>query len=416
MRTITTNQAWQNIFDRYKILQEIAQNKYFDISADQIKDVDGKEARLMTKIDFREHLPEIMKNEKLSILAIENGLYRIAKNNPFIDVAMSPANTRLIAPPKHISSIDPYNVKSESAALDIGFVAGMQNQVFGEQSDLVIRGRLRGDLSFVIGDVQYKVDGVQLEVDSGYESQISLHLVEAKLGYRNNINIRQLLYPQIYWERQMASRKKVKSYVFFLQDGIYRFIPYVYQGRDLGFLDHGGEISFQFDDTIKNPSEKEFSIYDIQIDWTDSQIDTSVPFPQADEMEKINAMFVLIYSNSDGITRQGLFENFDLVERQIDYYCNALKWLKLCDEKPNGLLSLTMIGNKIAKLSFRNRMEEIAKIIFSNKITNSILNRKDLKEEWFREYRMASDSTIHRRTLTINAWVNYFKKVFGIKD
>jgi hypothetical protein len=40
----------------------------------------------MTKIDFRQNLPKIMDKNDLSILAIKNGLYRIAKTDPFIDI------------------------------------------------------------------------------------------------------------------------------------------------------------------------------------------------------------------------------------------------------------------------------------------------------------------------------------------
>ena len=86
MSKISTHKSWENIFNRFDIVKEVKKNKYFDITADQIKAVDGKEARLMTKVDFRENLPKIMNEENLSILAIKNGLYRIAKNDPFIDI------------------------------------------------------------------------------------------------------------------------------------------------------------------------------------------------------------------------------------------------------------------------------------------------------------------------------------------
>jgi hypothetical protein len=86
MSKISTNKSWENIFNRFDIFNEISRNKYFDITADQIKAVDGKEARLMTKVDFRENLPPIMLEENLSILAVKNGLYRIAKNDPFINI------------------------------------------------------------------------------------------------------------------------------------------------------------------------------------------------------------------------------------------------------------------------------------------------------------------------------------------
>ncbi len=70
MSKINIHQSWENIFSHYNILSKIRKNRFFDITADEIKAIDGKEARLMTKVDFRENLPNIMKAENLSILAI----------------------------------------------------------------------------------------------------------------------------------------------------------------------------------------------------------------------------------------------------------------------------------------------------------------------------------------------------------
>ena len=79
MDKISNNDAWSNIFEDLRVLDRITTSKYFDISADEIKRRDDKEARLMTKVDHREHLPKVMAENSLSILAIKNGLYRIAK-------------------------------------------------------------------------------------------------------------------------------------------------------------------------------------------------------------------------------------------------------------------------------------------------------------------------------------------------
>lgn len=101
----SNNQAWENIFKDFKILDYLQKHPYFDISADEIKSIDGKEARLMTKI----HLPQIMLENSLSILAIKNGLYRIARTNPFIDIEQTPQCEILKIPsPKNISSINPF--------------------------------------------------------------------------------------------------------------------------------------------------------------------------------------------------------------------------------------------------------------------------------------------------------------------
>ncbi|MDD5407103.1 MAG: hypothetical protein PHE73_09220 [Sulfurovaceae bacterium] len=405
MSKLDFHNSWEKIFERYNLYSIIKTDGYVDITADQIKAVERKEPRNLTKIDFREKLPKIMKEEGLSILAIKNGLYRIAKNDPFIDVKQE-IETKIIElpTPQNIISIDPFNIKSESAALDMATVSNMLEMAFGEKSKLTIRGRLRGALDFNIGNIHYNVDGVQIEVDGGYESDSSIHLIEAKIGYNNNINIRQLLYPQLFWEKQIGIKKEIKSYVFYLQGDIFRFIPYYYDGA-IGYLDHAKEKAFVFE----NPNAEIFSLNEIQIDQ--SKVDTNIPFPQADKFDTINTMMITISENLC-ISKEELKTKFAIVDRQIDYYFNVLKWLKLCIEK-DGCLILTPEGERLVDLSFRKRMQEIAKIVFAEPIMNAVLNNKNPNEQIFLDYNIKSQSTIHRRLQTANAWVKYFRDLFS---
>ncbi len=401
---VSTNNSWKHIFDRYRLLDKIKKDGYVDITADEIKVVDGKEARLMTKVDFRENLPTIMMDEGLSILAIKNGLYRIAKNDPFVDIEEK-ITTKIqdIEAPKDIISIDPFNIKSESGALDIAYIAKMCEKTFEEESSLSIRGRLRGQLDFNIDSTPYHIDGVQIEVDGGYEGKRNIHLIEAKIGFRNNINIRQLLYPQLYWEKELKKAKSIKSYIFYLHNDIFRFIPYVYDGK-IGYADHSEEKAFRFIEPTTS-----FSIYDIQIN--ENNIDTNVPFPQADKFEKVQEMlFVISKNENDCIAKYELNLEFDIVSRQIDYYFNVLKWLKICKEK-DGCLILTPKGKEIVQLPFRRRVEELAKIVFSEPIANRYLHNEQINQQLYSRYNMNSQSTQKRRLQTINAWIEYFKKI-----
>ena len=404
MAKLNFQQSWVNIFDKYNILSAIKKGGYIDISADQIKAVDGKEPRLLTKIDYRENLPNIMRSENLSILAIKNGLYRIAMNDPFIDIEEEIRTDIIeITPPTDIISINPFNIKSESAALDIAAVSAMHNILFGEESKLTIRGRLRGSLDFNIGTTPYNIEGVQIEVDGGYESDNAIHLIEAKIGYNNNINIRQLLYPQLFWENEVRGRKQIKSYIFYLQGDIFRFIPYFYDGA-IGLADHSAEKAFRFTPLTSIP----FSLYDIAVDQT--KIDTNIPFPQADKFVNINTMLITISENAC-LNKEELKSYFAIVDRQIDYYFNVLKWLRLCKEEDNCLV-LTPLAEQFITLPFRERMQEIAKIVFAEPIMNAVLHERLPNLQIFSYYNVNSDSTISRRLQTVKAWVSYFKNLF----
>jgi len=277
----------------------------------------------------------------------------------------------------------------------------MSNIVFGEETDLSIRGRLRGSLNFNIGTVPYNIDGVQIEVDGGYEGNTSINLVEAKIGFRNNINIRQLLYPELYWQQEIQKKKDIKSYIFYLQDDIYRFIPYIYDGI-IGYADHDNEKAFKFKEKSSN-----FSLYDIQINQ--NNIDLKSPFPQADKFDTVHSMLVLI-SGHPCMTTEELKLNFDIVDRQIYYYYAVLKWLKLC-EVENDCMVLTSKGTEILQLPFKERIIEISKIVFSEPIFNNFLNDRKVNLQLFQRYNVNSESTKNRRLQTVKAWISYFKNI-----
>lgn len=68
--------AWESLFDKYHILDEIDRNGQFVISANQIKEF--REPRLMTKFDHKINLPNIFVANNLSILPITRGDYVIS--------------------------------------------------------------------------------------------------------------------------------------------------------------------------------------------------------------------------------------------------------------------------------------------------------------------------------------------------
>ncbi|WP_304544619.1 type II restriction enzyme [Sulfurimonas microaerophilic] len=403
MQKVSNNEAWNHIFDDLDILEHIKTNGYFDISAEEIKKRDGKEARLMTKTDHKEHLPVVMQENSLSILAIENGLYRIAKTDPFIYIEKEPqCEIKTIKQPVDITTLDPLNLKSESAALDIASISGMLDEVFGEATNLTIRGRLRGKLSFCLDSVPYDIEGVQIEVDGGYEGQNSVNLVEAKIGYRNNINIRQLLYPELFWKTQLkGQRKEVRSFVFYYQDDIFRFIPFYYDGNIITAL-HDQEKAFVFD------RKSSFRLDLLEKNKT-ILVDRTIPFPQANDFEKVHAIFLNI-AKEEHPTKTSVTDEFDIVSRQYDYYLNVLKWMRVCQERDSEIF-LTERGERLLTLNIEKRLEEFARIIFSEPICFAQLKKLEQNEEDFQAYNL-SGSTIERRMQSIRSWIKYFESFF----
>ncbi|WP_219913633.1 type II restriction enzyme, partial [Salmonella enterica] len=67
------DKKWVNIFQDYDILNKIDSNGVFEISSKIINQY--KEARLMTKFDYINSLPDIFFENNLSILPTNRGQY-----------------------------------------------------------------------------------------------------------------------------------------------------------------------------------------------------------------------------------------------------------------------------------------------------------------------------------------------------
>lgn len=395
--------GWDEIFSALKIVERIDAKGYFDITADQIKKISGREPRLMAKIDFREHIPPVMHKQDMAILAISNGTYRIGRFDPFIDIEpVSIATPSSFAFPGNIITLNPQKLAHESAALDAALVSGILHEVFGEDVALTIRGRSRSpDFVFPLNGIDFPISGVQIEVDGGYEGATTVNLVEAKVGPRDNLSVRQLIYPQMAWERVIGKKKTVKTFICFYQEPILRFIPVVYE-NGVCKADHSNELAF-----ILEPIAK-LNLGAIKAAPNAAYPLLGVPFPQADNFDTVLAMFNIVV-NEEEISKDSLLLEFDLTMRQITYYSDALKWMGLVDIK-QAIVSITPGGRAIAALSHAEKMKRLAEIIFCEPIFNHVLHKRnsEVPASLFERWNIGG-TTPERRLKTVQAWVNYFE-------
>ena len=398
-------EGWNAIFNSLPIVQTIDSVGFFDITAEQIKQISSREARNMAKIDFRENVPTVMAKDGISILAVLNGTYRIGRFDPFINLnPVSLVKPKSVPFPSNILTLSPQRMAHESAVLDIAAISGMLNQVFGEKTDLTIRGRTRSpNFNFKLNNVNFNIAGVQIEVDGGYEGQTSVNLVEAKIGPRNNISIRQLLYPQLSWEKTLGNTtKRIRTYICFYQEPIIRFIPIKYNGT-LCEADHANEIAF-----IIEPEAK-LDLATISLNRFGSLPDKSAPFPQADSMDTVLAMLTIVAAENS-VSKEQLQMEFGLTDRQIDYYTNVLWWLGFA-KSSGGNVQINEFGKTVASLSHAQKVKKIAEITFSDPIFHFALRNKGVTvpPALFARWRVLSESTQLRRTQTVNAWIKYFE-------
>ena len=397
------NEGWEEIFAELRVVERVDAKGYFDITADQIKKISKREPRLMAKIDFREHIPPAMRKQDMAILAIANGTYRIGRFDPFIEIEpVSIVTPSSFAFPGNIITLNPQKMAHESAALDAALVSGILHEVFGEDVALTIRGRSRSpDFVFPLNGIDFPISGVQIEVDGGYEGATTINLVEAKVGPRDNLSVRQLIYPQLAWEQIIGKRKAVKTFICFYQEPILRFIPVTYVNGACK-ADHSNELSF-----ILEPVAK-LNLSAIKANAGAPFPVLGVPFPQAYSFDTVLAMFSIIV-NEEEISKESLLLDFDLTPRQINYYSDAIRWMGLVDIK-NAVVKLNQEGRAIAALSHAEKMKRLAEIIFCEPIFNHVLRKPDhevptrLFERW-----NIGGTTPDRRLKTVHAWVNYFE-------
>ncbi len=110
------------------------------------------------------------------------------------------------------------------------------------------------------------------------------------------------------------------------------------------------------------------------------------------------------------MTKDELFEEFDVVNRQIDYYTNVLKWLGLVDIQ-NQMVRLTPLGRDVADMPHADRIKVLAETTFREPVFHFVLHHPEapVPGKLFSRWKLMSDATRQRRTQTVQAWIRYFK-------
>lgn len=218
---MANSKSWDKICKDYEILRHNFSTSPFLLSAEQIKrscqgfkETGEKEVRILCKQDTREDRPQVFIDNNLFILPIKNGSYNIIKGEGYIDIPAILSNTSVYNSKLNFP-LDTSKVgDSEMQHLDYAYASSLIRTFMNDNSlVLTIRGRkYTPEFTFNVGKLSIKTEGVQTEVDAGYEGKEQIVLVEAKNFAAANIIIRQLFYPYRQW--QTFTNKKVKTLFF----------------------------------------------------------------------------------------------------------------------------------------------------------------------------------------------------------
>ena len=218
---MASNIAWQKIFNDWNLRQHDFSSSPAIISAEQIKQscssfekVADREVRILCKQDCSEKRPEIFRELGLFILPKKNGEYYIIKGNGYVEI---PEIEEPIQ--DHVSALE-FELQSsgvgdsEMQHIDFAYASSLIRTFMNDPYlVLTIRGRKYSPgFTFNVEGFSLDIEGVQTEVDAGYESKDSIVLLEAKNAATRNIIIRQLYFPFRQWSKHI--NKPVQTLFF----------------------------------------------------------------------------------------------------------------------------------------------------------------------------------------------------------
>ncbi|EOV2456171.1 hypothetical protein ACOMOC_001589 [Enterococcus faecalis] len=425
MKKGKNDEAWEKLFDKYDILSEIDRNETFSIRSKQINEF--REARLMTKFDHSNQLPEIFSKNNITILPDSRGNYILGKFKMFEELKHKNLKPISMKIPDFIQSLDITKITSESSALNIAHMSQMIDSVMRTkhnepQSLLTLSGRMSsGSLQYNILNVdkkihEFSVENAQIEIDGSYENLNKILIVEAKNKIPLDFNIRQLYYPfRLY--QNLNTTKDITTVFFTYADDIFSFHVYKFTDTmNYSSIKKVEQINFILNDSLDLNLEE---VKRISATVKEVEEPKNVPFPQADTFTRILDMIDYIYERKN---KYELAEAYDFDLRQSDYYANALVYLELAT-KQDYYFKLNNEGIKIKNMHNSNKRNAL--------IISKILSHKPFKlafdstlkngGEYDRKYiskvlldnvkSINSISTANRRMQTVVAWLNWIFSV-----
>lgn len=411
--------AWEQIFDKHKIIEKVSLDGHISISSTDINKF--REARLMTKFDHKSQLPKLFSDNNFSILPTSRGGYVIGTFDTFFDFNTDDIDISKIEFPTFLESLDYNDITSEATAINCAFVTKILHDFTGEDNLFpTVSGRMSSssfdfNINSSKGLFKVSVGNSQIEIDGGYEGDNSLNLIEAKNYISDDFLVRQLYYPYKLWNNKIS--KQVRPIFLTYTNGIFHLREYTFAN-----VNHYNSLVL-----VKQKKyavqEGAFNLEIIQqiIDTTKTVKEPEIPFPQADSFERVINLCELL-KQKGSISKEEITQNYDFDARQTDYYSNAGKYLGLVEiGRENGQIVcfLTDKGKRVFSLSIIDRQSEFVKLIVSHSAFKQTIKlyleegempTKDEVVEVMKRsklHKVGSDTTFFRRASTIVGWTNW---------
>ena len=168
------------------------------------------------------------------------------------------------------------------------------------------------------------MENAQCEIDGGFENARSVVIMEAKNVVHSDFHVRQLYYPYRLWRTRV--KKPIRLVFSVYSNLIYRLFEYRFADpEDYSSIELVQAKNYSLQDTRISLRELREVRERTAIRTDDDMDDTSVPFIQANSMERIISLLENLYGNP--MTPGQISELMDFDLRQSDYYYNAGRYL-----------------------------------------------------------------------------------------
>jgi hypothetical protein len=417
------NDAWEELFRRHRILEEVDRRGVCQISSAEINEL--HEARLMTKFDHAVQLPPAFKRNQLTIQPNTRGTYLIGRFDSYEKVADDPAVPVEGLPfPRGIETIDPSNLYSESALLMCAYNTGIISSVLRREVALTVFGRLSaGSFDYRIRNRQtgglhdIRVEGAQVEIDAGFEADDAFAIVEAKNEAVTDFHVRQLYYPYRAWLARTGKQIVPVFLSYSHANSVFSFHVFRF-----------GEP--QLYNSIELVEQRKFRVVPSGVGEDDLHAALArvrvgpepegVPFPQADSFARVIDLLTQLRGAGGALTHDFITSNYAFDSRQTRYYTDAAGYLGLIVRRGRGqatTYALTALGDRIMSRPPRERNLALVECVLARKVFRQALKLKlegggrpaaKRVEEFIRRARPElSDDTVERRAKTVLSWANW---------
>lgn len=417
------NDAWSALFAEHHILEEIEKHGQFNITAKQIARF--REPRLMTKFDHKVNLPKIFADNALAILPITRGSYVISSFEAYRAIPEPLQKPQKTTTPSHLQSLSEEFITSESIALNYALATGILGDFLGDEKlTATVNGRMgSGSFDFEIdtkaGRRPIMVRNSQIEIDAAYEGSTHLALFEAKCNLSEDLIIRQLYYPFRVWSNKI--HKPIKSIFLLFSNGVF----YLYEYRFEDFRHYNSLMLTKAKSYVIDTKISKRDLVEI-LEKTQVVCEPSVPFPQADKMERIINLIELLHKNS--LSKEQITTKYAFDARQSDYYANAGQYLGIVEkykEQGEVRLHLSALGRRIMSLPHKERQLAIAQAILEHRVFREALKHY-LQHDALPDiqgivtlmqkaalHKLHGASTLTRRAGTVASWTRWIIGLLG---